>query len=218
MRIKHAGQMEQPTLFVLPSPQKEFGSNGAARSHYGQVVQSAVCGILGLAEIENSGAYDVVFDAQCRRSKQFFEIKSVHATNKVPLYVWRLQKDEDSGVAPIYLFGIHKVRGARSIQECWEKMGESLTRIIALKHSTVTALTADVKLRQLVKERKGSRMGYERKGYCDGYKNLSVGAICEAAPELALTYVCNVNGVLFRGDIFAEPGLSPFLDKKGLRD
>lgn len=209
--------MMQPTLFSLPRPEKLFDSAGAARAYYGQVVQTAVCGLLGLSEIPGGGPYDVIMDAECRNTGQLFEIKSVHATNKIPLYVWRLVKDEECGANPIYLFAIHTVRGASSVQECWGMMGLHLSRIVALRHSTVSNLVECEPLRQLVKEDPSSRLGYKRKGYCDGYRNLTVKKVLDAADTLVMRVEGKVNETLFSCDVFAESSITHFLDKSLVR-
>lgn len=209
MKIKSAPGFVQPLLFDVPQD-KEFGTNGAARTHYGNTVQALVCDLLGLTEIPNSGNYDAVFDAQCPRTSRFFEIKSVHATNKIPLYVWRTIKDRESGVEPIYLFAVHRVRGAKNFPELRAALAKTFTAIYAVDSAAVEAAVASEPLRQIVKEVPNTRMGYQRKGYCDGYRNLPVSRVIR---ELATTCVRQidrtVHGEDFKVTLFADEKSAP---------
>lgn len=209
MKIKSAPIEIQPLLFDVPQ-ERVFGTNGAARTHYGNEVQKIVCALLGLTEIPNSGNYDAVFDAQCPRTRRFFEIKSVHATNKIPLYEWRVIKDRESGVEPIYLFAVHRVRGVRSLSTLRSALAQSLTAVYAVHHESVAAAVATEPLRQIVAEEKGSRMGYKRKGYCDGYRNLPVTRVRdELSPNWVRLIEREISGEKFAVSLFCDERSSP---------
>jgi hypothetical protein len=206
MRIKPGPQYLQPLLLDV-APDKEFGTNGAARTYYGAVVQEAACCLLGIHEIQNSGNFDVVFDGACPYTGMFFEIKSVHQNNKAPLYVWRRQKEAACGVPMLYAFVLHRIRGVTSIRKCWEALGlEMRLPIVLLPLHVVDALCEGVEVRQLVKEKRGSRMGYERAGYCEGYQNLSVAAIRQAVEGITpIERSCVAYGVHLDANVFIHP-------------
>lgn len=206
MKIKPAPTEQQPWLLpVEPSlPDTPFLTNGAARTHYGAIVQSAVSSLLELVEISNSGEYDIVFDAYHRDTDQFFEIKSVHATNKIPIYNWRIRKEIESGVNPIYLFAIHRVRGAGSKLACLKALAESMTIIVALSASNVERMLKNEKVRQLVAEERNSRLGYKRKGYCEGYRNLPVNAAIEAGTFSHGQVTADIYGERFSAEVWSD--------------
>jgi hypothetical protein len=212
MTIKPAPSFVQPWLLDVP-PDKTFGTNGAARTHYGAVVQQSVCALLGLVEIRNSGNYDVVFDAACPYTKRFFEIKSVHYANKAPIYCWRREKETATGLDPLYAFCLHHVRGARSMSECWQALTRDFSlAVVVLPLSEVNRLCDPLEVRQVVKERPGSRMGYERKGYCEGYQNLPVRAILDAVHTVPKVHrEVEVHGFPLSASLFVHPaaGWSP---------
>jgi hypothetical protein len=209
MTIKPAPTHTQDLLFDLP-PERVFKAPAEARARYGSLVQTIVCRTLGLVEIPGSGIHDAVYDAHSPVHNRFFEIKSVHATNKIPLYRCRLQKDADSGVDPVYLLAIHRVRGAKSMSACIHAFAQSLTEVVAVSHGTIMDLCEGRQVFKIMSEVKGSRMGYERKGYCDGYVNLPVSTVRDLVPESPVrVYVPEIWGRNFSIALRCEPSLKP---------
>lgn len=78
------------------------------------------------------------------------------------------------------------------MQECLDKMAESLDTIAAVDADTVDNLCAGLELRQPVKQNPNSRMGYERAGYCEGYKNISVKTVKSIATEHVGNFECEL--------------------------
>jgi len=154
MRIKPP-PTEFQRLLLDVTPDLGISSNGAARTHYGRTVERVAQELLGLIDIENSGNYDLVYDAF--GFGKFCEIKSVHATGAVPLYEWRRKKDRDSGTEPVYILVLHRVRGERSLAGVRCELARTLEKILILPFSEIDRLAPAFPLRQLVKEEIGSR-------------------------------------------------------------
>ena len=160
----------QEMLFDI-IPDKKLGTNGEARTRYGRIVEEIVCSLLGLTDITNSGTYDAVFDAFGHGA--YCEIKSVRKNNKCPIYEWRRKKDRAAKVPLVYLLCMHECRGAKTLTEAFMTMAQTLNEIYVASLDTIDQWAEGEEIRQLVKEEKGSRMGYKRKGYCEGYRNIS---------------------------------------------
>ncbi len=173
MTIKPPASAEQPLLLEV-NPDKPLRTAGEARARYGAVVEEIVCKALGLTRIANNGNYDVVFDAYSHLDKCYIEIKSVRKSSKIPIYKWRIAKENQAGVPLCYAIAVHNCKGATSVRGIWKGMSETLQNILIVPAETVHALAEKQKLRQLVKPDPSSRMGYKRKGYCEGYYNVPV--------------------------------------------
>lgn len=209
MTIKPPPTHYQPDLLEV-LPDKPITKNGEARTRYGQVVETIVTRLLGLTDIPNSGTHDVVFDAFHHGSGSYCEIKSLRWRNKLPIYEWRRTKDRDCGVAPVYVIAVHHCTRQPTLAKVWEKMAASLQTIYVLPHWAVDLHARNQPLRQLVQQETGTRMGYRRKGYCDGYRNVPFLALTTGnfTPAFASA---ELHGFQLRADVNFHPSISPWL-------
>jgi len=192
----------QEELFPLTVPDREITSNGQARNEYGKVVEEVIPAILGVNPIKNTGTHDIVFDAF--GNGFYYEIKSLYHTSKLPLYEWRRLKDREAEVPLLYAVALHRVKGASTVREVWEKMSASLRTILVIPHEVVGNLALDQKLvclkgRENIPE--NTRNGYARKGYRDGYRNVSAKSLKEAAPHTLVTVTKEIRGMKFSVEV-----------------
>lgn len=181
----------QPNLLDV-MPDKPITKNGEARTRYGRVVEEIVCSLLGLTDIPNSGSHDIVFDAHHKPSGTYCEIKSLREGNKLPIYEWRRTKDRECGVPMVYVIAVHRCTRQSSLSDVWRTMASSIKSVYVLPSWWVDLEARQQCLRQLVAQSPNSRMGYKRKGYCEGYRNIPFGAIQSArfyVPTVRLTEV-----------------------------
>lgn len=175
MTIKPIPEEYQPLLLDVPQT-KQIDPGGEARTRYGRVVEKAVIRLLDLQDIPNSGNYDVVYDAGKRHDDRdlYYEIKSLRRNNKCPIYDWRLKKDAESKVNPVYLIAVHDCKKMPDMVELWQGMAETMTDIYALSLPTITRLANNEPLKEIktVSTESGPRNGYQRKGYREGYRNI----------------------------------------------
>lgn len=194
LRIAPPPARTQPWLLeLLPSGSL---TPGATRAHAGRLMEEIVCRGLGLTQAQPDAKYDVCFDAH--RSGLLFEIKSVRRHGKSPLYEWRLRKEQEAQAPVVYLFVEHNARGLRSLEEMAVKMAETAGPVYALTHKEVQCLTQDLPLRNIRRTTSQSRIysGYDRAGYCLGYKNLSLKTVREVARH---------SGPSFSGALYGLP-------------
>ena len=180
MTLKTPPTHWQPDLLSV-LPDKPITKNGEARTRYGRVVEEIVCALLGLTDIPNSGSHDVVFDAYHRPSDHYCEIKSLRHNNKLPVYEWRLTKDMQCDASMLYVLAIHRCTKQVTLSDVWRTMAATISDIYVLPAWWVYLEAKKHPLRQLVKQEPGSRMGYKRKGYCNGYRNLPFQALTSPA-------------------------------------
>lgn len=142
-------------------------STAAARYFYGTAAEELASVVLGFDRIAPCGGYDVCFDG--RRDSTFYEVKSVRRGSKVPLYTWRLEKDELAGVPLLYVFVVHKIKGARSVSEVWDGFEQGV-EVWLLDRAHVKALATGLQRHtiDLKSTASGDRNGYQRKGYRHG--------------------------------------------------
>ena len=191
MTLKPAPTHWQPDLIPV-MPDKPITKNGEARTRYGRVVEEIVCSLLGLTDIPNSGSHDIVFDAHHKPTDTYCEIKSLRHNNKLPVYQWRLAKDMACEVPLLYVLAIHRCTKQATLSDVWRTMAATISDIYILPAWWVYLESRRHPLRQLVKQELGSRMGYKRKGYCDGYRNLPYSSLTSPAfyrPPVARTEV-----------------------------
>jgi len=209
MTIKPPPSHYQPNLLdVLPD--KPLTKNGEARTRYGQVVESIVTRMLGLTDIPNSGTHDVVFDAFHHGSGSYCEIKSLRWNNKLPIYEWRRIKDRDCGANPVYVIAVHHTTNQPTLAKVWERMAETLQTIYIVPHWVIDLEARRQPLRQLVQEEKNTRMGYKRKGYCDGYRNIPFQAISHGGYVQRFASG-ELHGLSLRADVNFHPSIQPWL-------
>lgn len=200
-------------LLIDTLPDKALETNGESRARYGVIVQDIVCELLDLTPIPNTGTHDVVFDAF--GSERYIEIKSVREKNKSPIYEWRRRKERQCGAPMLYAFAFHRCRGAETLDEAWRVMAETLDSIYLLSLDTVDALALAQPLRQLVKEVPGSRMGFERAGYCEGYRNIPWREIVGQLYERPRTVTGTLHGLPLEARVFVDPVLGGWLPCDG---
>lgn len=185
-----------PLIDVMPD--KKLETPGESRTRYGKAVEEIVIELLKLTDIPNSGTHDTVFDAFGH--DHFVEIKSLRATSSIPIYEWRRVKDRECGVPLVYVIGLHRCGKCSTISEIYQSMSSTLRTLLVLPASSIDALAEQFPVRQLVKEEKGTRMGYKRKGYCEGYR------LIPAKVLLGLPYVAplQVSSALYGLNLDAE--------------
>lgn len=212
MTVKPPPQFIQSLLPMDLLPGKPISHNGEARTRYGACVNEAVNALLGLEDIPNSGSHDCVFDAFHRASKTFVEVKSLRVRNKLPVYAWRIQKDKDAGMPLVYAIGIHNCKGARTLDEMWRRMADTLDTVLVLPAAVIETLAAAEPLHTIDSQQtaSGQRNGYQRAGYKEGYHNvpwaklgarMQDGRLCSAG----------IYGLTFSANVFFHHTLTPWL-------
>lgn len=192
MTVKPPPTASQPPLFDL-LPDKPLTTPGESRTRYGRVVEEIMCDLLGLTDIPNSGSHDVVFDAW--REGWFIEIKSVRHGAKIPIYEWRRKKDRRAGVPLIYVVAVHRCTKAETLSEVWHKMTDTIREVLVVPAAVMARLAKSEPLNRLVKHDPQSRMGYKRKGYCEGYRNIPLSRIRETVNTLPVHRRCEIHGL-----------------------
>lgn len=190
--------INQGDLFALP-PKGEFKSIASARAFSGNVVEKLVVRALGLQPIPIDGKYDVCFDAAAPLLDDdcgpwtYFECKSVRYNSKVPLYEWRRRKDEEAGVPLVYLICCHNTKGAKSHEEMTESMANTMREVLAVTPKEIDMLLK--KENEKVCYVDGDcTSGYNRPGYNEGYRNLSVRAIRSLRYPISWAYHSTFRG------------------------
>lgn len=172
MQLLARAPQPQLQLFNL-CPSVVIRNNAQARNVYGALAQDVACTALELQAIPIDGHCAVCFDAE--RDGQFFEIKSVHASGKLVIYDWRAEK-EAAFLALQYVLVVHKARGCKSVSELLASFACYL-EIWQLPATTIHTAAQQCTLRQLVKQSTNSRNGYNRAGYCRGYRNVPLAGL-----------------------------------------
>ena len=100
------------------------------------------------------------------------------------VYDWRMQKEASAGGSLVYAVLVHRVRGARTSADMWRAFLSRGLEILIVPAPAVHAVAGLAELRKVasVNHPDGARMGYNRKGYREGYRNVSLGALRELAP------------------------------------
>lgn len=203
MRVKPPPDHIQPNLFdVLPD--KEYETAGSSRTHTGAIVEEVLASILDLTPIQNSGEYDIVYDAHGHGT--YVEAKSVNWRSAIPLYEWRRKKDRHSGVPLVYAVGLHRLHGCAGIRETYSELSRTLDTVLVLPFHVLDRLAPKFRKRQLVKGNPDSRAGYERKGYCDGYRNVPVKRLVNLRYKPPVKVEAWVYGVEFCADVRVHVG------------
>jgi hypothetical protein len=152
---------------VLP-----VGSPGQLRTSVGTACSELAIRALNLLPIPINGSYPVNFDAQDQ--KGFYEIKASRGGTKTVLYNWRLDKEWDYASSLTYLFVIHQSEAGN----LWPSLSEfSILRVpflVVFEEARKTPL-------RLPKPCSQPRWGYTRKGYSQGYRNLSLKPLRKAS-------------------------------------
>lgn len=162
--------MQMPLLEVAPS--WHITKNAQARNAYGTVAQHLVCAALRLLPIPTNGNYDICFDA-LGSDGTYFEVKSVKAKGgKVVIYDWRMAKEASVKVRVGYAILLHAVKGSNGRSLVSEFINGGL-EVLVIPAAVVHSLAKMQPLNQ-VKNHSNPRMGYSRKGYKDGYRNVPV--------------------------------------------
>jgi len=202
----------QPNLLDVV-PDKRIEHPGEARTRYGQVVEQIVTGLLGLTDIPNSGSHDIVFDAHHKPSQTFVEIKSLRRGSSLPIYEWRRAKDRDCGVPLVYVVAIHNCTKTETIADIWRKMAGTIGTLLVLPHWLIDLEARQQPLRQLVKEEPNTRMGYKRKGYCDGYRNIPQVNLSKRTFQDPVKVSSTVCGFECSADVMFHPAIEPWLSR-----
>ena len=160
------------------APSINATSNASARNAYGSAAQEIVCAALDIRPIPINGNCEVCFDAESPAG--FFEIKSVRRGAKVVIYDWRMSKEACAGVTLYYAILIHQLKGQR--EQILEAMIAREPEILVLPAELVhTAARLSSKRTHQSAWATGTRNGYTRAGYCDGYRNVSISQLMAMA-------------------------------------
>lgn len=187
MRIKPPPRRKQPLLFDV-TPDKPLLREGEKRARFGRLAEKLIYCSTGTIEIGSSGLYDAVYDGFWDDS--YVEIKNVKKGSQIPLYLSRIEKDRavvNSGKKLTYLIVIHSCFGVDSLSGAISSMASTVKQVIAAPFEVIESLLKGKSVKKVVKEVKGSRVGYQRKGYCRGYRLLSVSEILKQ-PMLATSH------------------------------
>ena len=184
----HDPSHHQANLFELFADH-DFKTPASARTHYGKAMEELVCAAMGLTNIPINGNYEINFDA--KQGAAFFEIKSVRdlPSSKSVIYDWRIAKEKPHALKLHYIFGLHQVKAARSNADLWDQLEAGGVRLIVTPAARVHRLALEQPLNKIKTERLDAakpRDGYSRKGYCEGYRNLPVGAISAGRSPLSM--------------------------------
>ena len=164
-------------LFPPIFPEFDFGTAGAARTHYGKAGEEVACNVLGLLDITINSRYSVNFDAF--KGPMFYEIKNVRKGGKVVVYKFRMEKElrwAEDGVLD-YVMVVHNVRGAKTNRELWEGFERNGVSIVVIPAKKLHKIAKGCELRHI--EVKGNGAGYEREGYREGYYNVPIKDLVE---------------------------------------
>lgn len=155
------------------APSFRIVKNAQARNAYGAVAAEIVCAALGLTPIPINGNYEACFDAA--KCNHFYEIKSCKRNGKVVLYDWRMRKEQKANVDLTYAILCHRVKGSDGLRLFDEMIDEGL-ELIVMPAAKVHALALEQSLviPKAPKTPQAKRFGYNRAGYCEGYRNVPV--------------------------------------------
>ena len=177
LTVKEADSCVQGRLFEL-LPDKEFSGVGERRARFGKIAERMAEALFPITPIRNTGNYDVVFDAAW--GSTFIEVKNVRMGSSIPIYRWRSHKDMQvvgSGREVVYLVTMHRCKSPDTLGDAWTQMASTVRDVYAIPASAIAEAVKGSKVYKVVKENPGSRTGYERKGYCDGYQLLKTSEI-----------------------------------------
>lgn len=166
------GYQEQGRLFVEPDL-IAFPSLASTRTRFGEAAEEVACKALGLTPIPTDGRFDICFDAQDTKGN-FFEIKSVRRTGAVPLWNWRIEKDQAAKVPLFYVLVTHDASVVKDSLELWGAFSETVKDIFIIPLAVMVELH---KAGKTVKVKTNKEHGSMRKGYCRGYRNVSVKSV-----------------------------------------
>jgi len=129
-------------------------------------MEELICTLLRLNPIPNTGG-DVCFDGES--NGVFFEIKSFNSSS--PIYEWRRAKETNSGKPVVYAFCKHSLKKPENLTEVYEKLPSLLKSVYLISLGELNTIIKKCPLRKITSE---NQNGYNRVGYCDGYRNLKL--------------------------------------------
>jgi hypothetical protein len=147
-------------------------SGADARTRYGTAAEEVACALLHLRRLKISGNFTACYDAQ-DRARRLYEIKSVRRGGSCPVWTWRIRKDKDVGRPVVYLFVLHDVKHAPDTHDMWRQMSSTVRKILIAPLGVVEEAHAAGRLGG-VNTDKGPRNGFNREGYREGYRYVSM--------------------------------------------
>lgn len=207
MLVKPPPAAVQRSLFDI-LPDKPLTTPGESRARYGRIAEEIACGVLGLDDIPNSGSHGCVFDAWGHG--HYVEVKSCRETSSVPLYTWRQQKDKASGVPLAYALVIHRCGKCVTLGDAWRSMVSTVKTILVLPAAVMHRLTEGQPVHQLVAAVAGSRMGYERAGYCSGYQLVSIRSVLDEPFSLPFRRETAIHGLTVSASVRFHHSMTPW--------
>ncbi len=186
-------------------PCHRITSNAQARNAYGSAAQEIVCAALDLDPVPINGACSVCFDAQDKDGAMLHEIKSVKNGGKVVCYDWRMTKEAGAGVLACYSILCHRVRGCRDGAELYRVFAAGGLELMILKLGTVHEIAREQPRNKIkaTTPRPGVRMGYDRGGYKEGYRNVPTKALKDQTMKAELRSF-ELYGISFQVQLFRE--------------
>lgn len=186
---------------------------GESRVIYGEIVNQVVNALLGFENIPGSGSHDIVFDSFLRGRQTFIEVKSLRRNNKCPIYDFRRSKDKAAGVPLLYVIGIHDCRKQATIANVWLEMARTFDTILVIPPAEIDRLAEAEPLQQIKSQttKSGVRNGYQREGYCEGYRNIPWDKMMERCAAVHRDAGARIHGLDFRADVFFHREVVPWL-------
>jgi hypothetical protein len=194
-----------PTLFQLPVPDKKIERVGEFRTVSGEAMEEVIFALFSLLPGIPNGMAKVCPDAYTPAEKPV-EIKSLKVSQKLPLYKFRLEKDDPE---TIYFIGIHKRDKSEGLKDMWEKLAKTMQQVFIVPHSIIAEIVKDLPLNTIKSNRtkSGKRNGYQRKGYKDGYYNVPYRLLKERLAALPFLVSCTLHGLQFKVQVYIHPSL-----------
>ncbi len=155
-------------------------TSAEARNAFGRAAELIACHVLSIQSIPINGAYQTCFDGwepgKYREPGKYIEIKSTKRVGgKIVLYDFRMKKEEAVAESVDYIIACHNISGERyDIVRAMLKNPLTLLRVPAQVIHAEARKTALHHINTVASEGWSERNGYEREGYRDGYRNLSL--------------------------------------------
>lgn len=172
--------MFQPQLFEQ-HPDKPLKGTGAVRTWSGNLMEEVVCLAMGWKRLAVDGSKVFCADAQTQEGRDV-EIKSVRLsgkhTGKSFIYDWRMKKEAEHSPNLLYAFAGHlqtKSTNPKSLAELIDSIAAKEIRLAVVHSCRVHQLAKEQPLNKAPVGKGDKRTGYNRKGYCEGYRNVPVG-------------------------------------------
>lgn len=196
----------QPSLALdLGVPSQPIDRVGKSRALSGEAMEEVINALFHLLPGPPNGSASVCPDGFTPEGRLLpCEIKSLKRGCKLPLYDFRLAKDLPE---TLYFIGVHKRGKCDNLRGIWEGMAETLKEVLIIPHAELVKL-AQAQPLQTIKSQEtasGARNGYQRKGYCEGYRNVPFQTLMEDLRPLPFLVGAELHGLRFQVRVHAHP-------------